>query len=87
MHKADTPTGAYFLFNSNKRRRIFPFFRENLLTRSTDLCNIINDPKHVSHIAIKSLFDENIVNWRRTLPGSPDLNPIENLWHELKEHL
>ena len=39
-----------------------------------------NDPKHVSNHAKQYLQDNNI-NW------SPDLNPIENLWHELKEYL
>ena len=27
------------------------------------------------------------INWWRTPPESPDLNPIENLWHELKEFI
>lgn len=45
-----------------------------------------NDPKHVSRCA-KTFFEENNVNWWRTPPESPDLNPIENLWHELKENL
>ncbi len=45
-----------------------------------------NDPKHVSRCA-KSFMEEHGVNWWRTPPESPDLNPIENLWHKLKEHL
>ena len=43
-----------------------------------------NDPKHRSRRA-QAFFLENNVNWWRTPPESPDMNPIENLWHELKE--
>ena len=45
-----------------------------------------NDPKHVSCCAT-TFMEQHGVNWWRTPPESPDLNPIENLWHELKEHL
>ena len=30
---------------------------------------------------------KNGVNWWVTPPESPDCNPIENLWHELKEYV
>ena len=42
-----------------------------------------NDPKHTSRRAQK-FFEDNSINWWRTPPESPDANPIENLWHELK---
>ena len=45
-----------------------------------------NDPKHTSRKAI-TFFEDNSINWWRTPPESPDLNPIENLWHELMEYV
>ena len=45
-----------------------------------------NDPKHMSNLA-KFFFDDEAVNWWKTLPKSPDLNPIELAWYELKHHL
>ena len=41
-----------------------------------------NDPKHTSKHAQRFL-----ANWWKMPPKSPDLNPIENLWHELKEFI
>ena len=45
-----------------------------------------NDPKHTSRRA-RAFLEETGINWWRTPPESPDLNPIENLWHELKFYL
>ena len=45
-----------------------------------------NDPKHCSKLAQKTMAD-NGINWWKTPPESPDMNPIENLWHEIKYHL
>ncbi len=45
-----------------------------------------NDPKHASRLA-RAFFDANAVDWWKTPPELPDLNPIENLWHELKEYI
>ena len=42
-----------------------------------------NDPKHTSRRAA-AFFEEKGIRWWRTTPDSPDANPIENLWHELK---
>ena len=42
--------------------------------------------QNVSKLA-KEFLRTNGVNWWTTPPESPDANPIENLWHELKEFI
>lgn len=45
-----------------------------------------NDPKHTS-IAVREYFQQANIVWWKTPPESPDLNPIEKVWHELKHFL
>ena len=45
-----------------------------------------NDPKHVSK-STQEYMEQNNVNWFRSPAESPDLNPIENLWAEMKHFI
>ena len=45
-----------------------------------------NDSKHALRKA-REFMEQNGINWWVTPPESPDCNPIENLWHELKEYI
>ena len=45
-----------------------------------------NDPKHTSG-HVERYFKSRQINWWRTPPESPDLNPIENVWGALKQYL
>ena len=46
-----------------------------------------NDPKHTCTSRHTKLFiEEKAINWLKTPAESPDLNPTENLWHELRVH-
>lgn len=45
-----------------------------------------NDPKYTSKLA-QQFFKENKINWWKTPAESPDCNPIQMVWHELKEYL
>ena len=44
-----------------------------------------NDPKHTSRVPIE-FFEQHNIHWWKTSAESPDANPIENHWHELKEY-
>ena len=44
------------------------------------------DPKHASILG-DSFLQSNGINWLKNPPESPDMNSIENFWHELKEYI
>ncbi len=45
-----------------------------------------NDPKHTSRYA-RWWYKKKEINWFKTPTSSPDLNPIELIWHSLKDYL
>ena len=64
------------------RSTLLPFIQEKYALGHRFMQD--NDPKHTSRLA-KAFFEENNVNWMKTCAESPDMNPIENMWHKLKE--
>jgi hypothetical protein len=72
------------LFISILKETLIPFIYEVY----PDGCKLIqdNDPKHCSRV-VQSFYNEEEVDWSKTPVESPDLNPIENVWHELKEYI
>ena len=45
-----------------------------------------NAPCHTS-LSTRKFFEEQGISLMQTPPESPDLNPIENYWHELKHFI
>lgn len=70
-----------FLYVQILERTLIPFI-ESIYPAA----HRFNDPKHTSVYAA-DFMTEKSVNWWKTPAESPDLNPIENLWHELKEFI
>ena len=67
-------------------RTLLPFIQQTFPPPCTHRYMQDNDPKHTSRLA-QAFYSQSGINWWRTPAESPDLNPIENLWHELKEYI
>ena len=74
------------LFCQLLRVTLLPLLQEKFPAPGTHRLMQDNDPKHCSRYA-QRFYEEAGINWWRTPPESPDLNPIENLWYELKDYL
>ena len=73
-----------FFCNEIILKTLLPFIKEKFPDSHRFMQD--NDPKHTSKLANETMIN-NGINWWKTPPESPDMNPIENLWHELKHHL
>jgi len=54
--------------------------------RTPNIYRIIIDPKHAANLAKQFYIDQNI-DWWKTPAESPDINPIELIWAEMKQFL
>ena len=64
---------------------LFPYLAENFKMTDT-IIHQDNDPKHSSLLCKQTLSNAG-VKWLKAPANSPDLNPIEMLWHEMFEHI
>ena len=83
------PQGSAFLKEMNEMNAplyvnildgtLMPFIKDRMPLNHRFMQD--NDPKHTLRFAGRYMED-NEIEWWRTPPESPDINPIENLWHE-----
>lgn len=83
--KYEKMSGYYF---SDLIRRTFPnmFRRLGKTSRTQKIFVMDNDPSQTSAMAMKALRELRI-DLKKIPPRSPDLNPIENLFHVVKRRL
>ncbi|KAJ8030040.1 Transposable element Tcb1 transposase [Holothuria leucospilota] len=76
---------SQFYVENILRKVLLPFIQTNFSGNNYRFCQD-NDPKHRSRLAM-AFLEENNINYWETPAESPDMNPIENVWHELKHYL
>ena len=73
-----------FLYTEILDRTLIPFIQDAYPVSHRLMMD--NDPKHTS-LHAREFINNNNINWWVTPPESPDANPIDNLWHEMKEFI
>lgn len=74
-----------FFTKSILRDNLLPFIKERF--PDSHRFQQDNDPKHRSNMA-KQFMEENGINWWTVWPSeSPDINPIEMVWNQMKRNI
>ena len=74
------------LFCSILQQTLVPFLQNKFPPPCSHRLMQDNDPTHKSRAA-QQFYASAGINWWHIPPESPDMNPIENLWHEMKEFI
>lgn len=73
-----------FVYKNIVSNTMIPYAEENLPLRWRFMHD--NDPKHTSRL-VKRCLEQNNVDVLKWPAQSPDLNPIENLWNDVEQHI
>ena len=84
-------TGICIFEGTMNADRYIEVLRQTLLPFVRDVvpdCRFMQDnaPMHTSR-KVNAFLELEGINWWKTPPESPDCNPIELVWHELKEYI
>jgi transposase len=72
------------LYSSIINEHLYPFVTNSF--NGQCVLHQDNDPKHSSKLCINAFKDAKIT-WEKSPPQSPDLNPIEMLWADMKKFI